>query len=277
MQQPSGVIDSIAGAPGRAAKLVPLPLVARSNAPPAAAIWALIIAIVVVAVLAFIVVNKQPKPLPLDKSSSIYVASQTPNTVASLTTNYLKVGATPQTDTWFLRMQNNKLEYLWQNGNSIPVVVWDSLNANCGPNLTSYQAMQSYLTTAPNTGTVYSNQPGYSATLGTTTTWTNQAGQNIQFRLQLYAGDLRIEALNATGRFWSIFAPPGNQLPANWPSAVPNGYINIVWALYSKSGGTLAAFFLQSGDLIVQTPLTGNASSFLAWSAAVNQPEPPIC
>lgn len=277
MQAPTGVIDAVAGSPGRALKLVPLPLVARSNAPPAAAIWFIIFAIIAVAVVAFIVVNKQPKPLPLTKSSSLYIAGQNPSTVASFTSTYLKVGSTPQNDLWFLRIQGQALQYLWQNGNSIPVVVWDSINANCGPNLASYQAMVAYLTAAPNTGTVYSNQPGYSATLGVTTTWTNSAGQNIQFRLQLYAGDLRIEALNSTARFWSIFGPPNNPLPANWPSAVPGGFANTVWALYSKTGGTLAAFFLQNGELIVQTPATGSPSMYTAWVASVNQPEPPIC
>lgn len=268
---PNSFIDAVAGAPAKMIRTVPRPTVSK-GAPPAAAIWALILVIAAVAIVAFVLIGKKPHPLPLSKSSFQYVAAQTPNTAASLTTTYLG-----NTDVWSLRVVNNVLQYRWQQGNSIPVTVWDTVNANCGPNLASYNAMVTYLTTGGNTGTVYSNAPGYSATLGVTTTWTNSAGTNIQFRLQLYAGDLRIEAMNATGRFWSIFAPPGNVLPANWPSAVPNGNINIVWAAYSQSAGQLSAFFLQSGELVVQAPFAGAAAATVAWIASVNQPEPFIC
>ena len=256
-------------------KQLAYPQSASLSKPKEFAIWGsifVILGLCAAMFVVFLVVINKPYNTKYAGSVQLF-NSQTPNTVKQLRSTYLQ-NAYGNIDYWTLNMVDNKLQYLWTQ-NNVTRVVWDSINASCGPNYVNYQAMISYLDVLPNTGTIYSNALGYSLTLGTTPVFYTSSGQLVQFRLQLYAGDLRIEALDGSGKYWSIFAAPSNENPSNWPST--NAAEQLVWACTNVTGNLYNAYFLGNGQLVVRTPFAFTSSAAVLWQASVNQPHPPLC
>ena len=150
------------------------------------------------------------------------------------------------------------------------ITVWDSVFWNCKQNAPNYAAMQEAIVLADPNGSRYNN--ANSVTLGTTPTILLPNGIPTIFRLQLYAGDLRIENTNGSGEFWSIFFNPGNKALQNWPSAISNGYSQILFQTSNSSGQILN--FVANGDLICRSLVqTGTNGSYLASA----HPVPATC
>lgn len=236
-------------------------------------IWATMLVIVGLCALPIIYFWAIKKPYKSPQAISLeQYASQTYGIANELLTSYY--GAP---DAWQLVMEGSVMRYQWVHASDPPRVVWDTRNSICGPNAANFAAMQAYIAAnSPSGGVVYSNAPGYSVTLGTTPGIKGPTGALVQYRLQLYAGDLRIEALFAPNRFWSPWSTPGNQNPTPWPSAGSSA--QIIWALPSATGNTIRAFFTADGELTVATTAFVNElGRTVFWRASVNQPETPIC
>lgn len=236
-----------------------------------AIIWAtmLVIAGLCAVAIVYFWAIKKPYKTPAAVAAEQF-AAQTYGVTNELLTSYY--GAA---DAWQLVMNGTVLEYRWIHASDPPRVVWDTRNSICGPNAANFAAMQAYIAAnSPSGGVVLSNAPGYSVTLGTTPPVKGPTGVLVQYRLQLYGGDLRIEALFAPNRFWSPWSTPGNPNPAPWPSA--GNPAQIVWALPSLTG--VQAFFTADAQLTVATALFSTRTSrTVFWQASIDQPQTPIC
>jgi len=151
------------------------------------------------------------------------------------------------------------------------ITVWDSINFNCKGNAANYAQMQQLILFADPDGSRYSN--ANSITLGTTPVLILENGIPSIFRLQLYAGDLRIENTNGSGRYWSLFFNPGpTHALQNWPSTLTNGYSQIMFQTSNINGQVLN--FVANGDLICRgLSQTGANGNYLASKYKV----PPTC
>lgn len=252
--------------------LPPIKLKPIDSKVPNRVIWgvmALIIAAVTATVLVFAVFYKPAQHKPVQ--NQFLLASNNPLTVNQFTSTYLNGG----NSIWTLQMNGTTLEYVWslQAFGATPKVVWDSVNSNCGPNASNFAAMQTYLTTGGNTGTIYNNNIGFSLNMGTTPTFINsQNGQLVQFQLRMYAGDIRIFSLNNPASYWSIFypSPTINQL-LSWPTTISNGFTTVIWQSINSNGGNPNVYFTASGQLMVAT----NNLQLIFWIASTYLP--PIC
>ena len=158
------------------------------------------------------------------------------------------------------------VQFIWTDLQNFPRVVWDSQNANCGPNYNNYLTM---VANVPNLNT-------QSVTLASTPLLIIN-NVPVTFRLQLYNGELRIENTTVTpNRFWSLFNNPGPNKLTNWPLAnVNNGYTTILWAQTNTIQNPLF-MFTTNGALILRNPTTEGPTNVL-WSANASQPIPPTC
>jgi len=235
-------------------------------------VWGVIVvllAIVITLILVFVVFRKQSQYPSVALLNTL--ASQKPSTLNEFTSTYLLNG----NSVWTLQTNGTVLQYIWTllgPGSQGPLVVWDSANSYCGPNAAAYSLLQTYLTTGGNSGTVYNSGPAYSLLLGTTTPFVTPQGQLVQFQLQMFAGDVRISALNNNNSYWSIFTqvPPQFQL-TNWPSGVANGFQTLVWQNNNSNGANPVTYFTANGQLMVSNTDQSNIT-FIA-----NAYTPPIC
>jgi hypothetical protein len=232
-------------------------------------VMALIVAASIATVLVFAVFYKPSQHKPLVNQSLL--AANNPLTLNQFTSTYLNGG----NSLWTLQMSGTTLQYIWslQAFGATPKVVWDSVNYNCGPNAANFAAMQTYLTTGGNNGTVYNTNQGYALSMGSTPTFVNpQNGQLVQFQMVMYAGDIRINSLNSSGAYWSIFTqvPTINKL-TNWPTTIENGFTTLVWQSINGNGGNPNVYFTASGQLMVAT----NDLTIIYWIASAFVP--PIC
>lgn len=169
-----------------------------------------------------------------------------------------------------LVLPNTNWAYQWKPPSSnLYITVWDSANNYCGPNASNYQTMQSTIALQDPQNTRYNN--ANSITLGQTPVLIQQNGIPSIFRLQLYAGDLRIESTSGNGQFWSLFFNPGSKALTFWPNNLSNGYSQI---MFQTSSGSILLNFVANGDLILRPiNFTGSKGNWLASANKI----PPTC
>lgn len=184
------------------------------------------------------------------------VPTETQLAVASARSIILTTPSTLTADgmTWRLELSSDGsvLQFIWNSGTD--VVVWDSVVGACAPNDVGYAAMVSSV--------------DYTKFLVTATTPVIfvQSYGAVQFRMVLYAGDVRIESTTGDNRYWSIFGPGfvGDPLYGlqQWPTGVPAD--TVLWQSLSLSGN-LVAQFVGNGDLVIR--YVGNSNLYI-WSAS---------